>query len=125
LVLGFEIARGAPPNPSIEMSSTSNTEQQVAMAIDKTEQEASSVLKEQATAQAVAQAAQVPFSERLPSIEDTLQMARLAAVVYDENPIKSYKDAAKSKDTTSYKTSLVDEGGTDTEMWFYECEEVL
>tara|TARA_B110001469_G_C9530351_1_gene263645 strand:+ start:409 stop:732 length:324 start_codon:yes stop_codon:yes gene_type:complete len=107
------------------MSSTSHTEQQVAMAIDKTEQEASSVLKEQATAQAVAQAAQVPFSERLPSIEDTLQMARLAAVVYDENPIKSYKDAAKSKDTTSYKTSLVDEGGTDTEMWFYECEEVL
>ena len=41
--------------------------------------------------------AQVPsFSEKLPSIEDTLQMARLAMMVYEERPIDAFKDAAKA-----------------------------
>ena len=93
--------------------------------------------------------AQVPsFSEKLPSIEETLQMARLAMMVYEERPIDAFKDAAKAsakapkddkdaakepkddKDAAAkalellakkYKERLVKEGGTDTEMWYYEC----
>ena len=86
--------------------------------------------------------AQVPFSsEKLPSIEDTLQMARLANMVYEENPIEAYKDAAKAlkdgkdaakelkddKDAAKalaikYKERLVADSGADTEMWYYECK---
>jgi len=88
------------------------------------EQEAALSLKEQATAQAIAQTAQVPFSsEKLPSIETTLQMARLANLVYEETPIMAYKDGAKPKSKDTYKGRLVEVGGTDTEMWYYECEE--
>ena len=93
--------------------------------------------------------AQVPsFSEKLPSIEETLQMARLAMMVYEERPIDAFKDAAEAsakapkddkdaakepkddKDAAAkalellakkYKERLVKEGGTDTEMWYYEC----
>ena len=70
-------------------------------------------------------------SEKLPSIEDTLQMARLANMVYEENPIEAYKDAAKAlkddKDAAKalaikYKERLVAEIGADTEMWYYECK---
>ena len=92
--------------------------------------------------------AQVPFSsEKLPSIEDTLQMARLAMMVYEERPIDAFKDAAKAsakapkddkdaakelkddKDAAAVAAAallkiqkrLVKEGGDDTEMWYYEC----
>ena len=66
-------------------------------------------------------------SEKLPSIEDTLQMARLANMVYEERPIAAFKEAAKAlKDdedpANKYKKRLVDEGGADTEMWYYECK---
>ena len=62
-------------------------------------------------------------SEKLPSIEDTLQMARLANMVYKEKPITAFKDAAKSKASKdAYMKHLVKEGGADTEVWYYECE---
>ena len=70
------------------------------------------------------EAAQVPFSsEKLPSIEDTLQMARLANMVYKEKPITAFKDAAKSKASKdAYMKHLVKEGGANTEVWYYECK---
>lgn len=69
------------------------------------------------------EAKQVPFSEKLPNIEDTLQMARLANMVYDEKPIASYKEAGKGTDPKDgYKKHLQDEGGEDAEMWYYECD---
>mmetsp|Transcript_11109 Transcript_11109/g.27810 ORF Transcript_11109/g.27810 Transcript_11109/m.27810 type:complete len:365 (+) Transcript_11109:42-1136(+) len=76
------------------------------------------------------EAKQVPFKEKLPNIEDTLQMARLANMVYDAKPIGSYKaalaankQAGKSVDPKDkYKQHLVDVGGEKTEMWYYECE---
>ena len=49
-------------------------------------------------------------------------MARLANMVYLEKPIKAYKDAAKSNAKDGYKKHLVDEGGKETEMWYYECK---
>ena len=49
-------------------------------------------------------------------------MAPLANMVYLEKPIKAYKDAAKSNAKDGYKKHLVQEGGTETEMWYYECE---
>ena len=62
-------------------------------------------------------------SEKLPSIEDTLQMARLANMVYKEKPITAFKDAAKSKDPKdAYIDHLRHEGGDGTEMWYYECD---
>ena len=66
-------------------------------------------------------------SEKLPSIEDTLQMARLANMVYKEKPITAFKDAAtKSKASKDPKAAYIDhlvaEGGAGTEMWYYECD---
>ena len=62
-------------------------------------------------------------SEKLPSIEDTLQMARLANMVYKEKPITAFKDAAKSKASKdAYMKHLVKEGGANTEVWYYECK---
>ena len=66
-------------------------------------------------------------SEKLPSIEDTLQMARLANMVYTEKPITAFKDAAtKSKASKDPKAAYIDhlvaEGGAGTEMWYYECD---
>ena len=93
--------------------------------------------------------AQVPsFSEKLPSIEDTLQMARLALAVYESHPIEDFKNAAKAnakapkddkdaakepkddKDAAAVAAAalakilqrLAEEGGDDLEMWYYECD---
>ena len=48
-------------------------------------------------------------------------MARLANMVYEEKPIKAYKEAGKSNAKDGYKKRLQEEGGDDAEMWYYEC----
>ena len=77
-----------------------------------------------------------PWQLDLPGIDATLQMARLSMIVYDDDCIEALGNAGqakgklgkagraqgKLKDDDAYLNRLKEEGGANTEMWFYECE---
>jgi hypothetical protein len=66
-----------------------------------------------------------PWQLDLPDIETTLQMARLAMLVYDDDCVEELGHASpvkgKLKEDVKYVKRLKEEAGEDTEMWFYEA----
>ena len=76
-----------------------------------------------------------PWQLGLPDIDTTLQMARLSMIVYDDDCVEALGKAGQAKgklgkagraqgqlkDDDAYLSRLKEEGGANTEMWFYEC----
>ena len=76
-----------------------------------------------------------PWQLGLPDIDTTLQMARLSMIVYDDDCVEALGKAGQAKgklgkagraqgqlkDDDAYLNRLKEEGGANTEMWFYEC----
>ena len=69
-----------------------------------------------------------PWQVQMPTLDTTLQMARLAMLVYDDDCVdelsKVSAEPVKGKLTedVKYLKRLKEVGGEETEMWFYEAE---
>lgn len=69
-----------------------------------------------------------PWQVQMPTIDITLQMARLAMLVYQDDcvdqlgKVSAVPVAGKLKGDVKYLKRLKEEGGENTEMWFYEAE---
>jgi hypothetical protein len=69
-----------------------------------------------------------PWQVQMPTIDITLQMARLAMLVYQDDcvdqlgKVSAVPVEGKLKGDVKYLKRLKEEGGENTEMWFYEAE---